>query len=110
MCHIFEYIIGLASTNTQSLTLCTIQIRSNARFGIAPFTYLIPDRQVAEFCLAAPLEAQLERVDDVDVEECCAVVDGVVEPHDGLLGVVEGLEAVRALQVGPHHAAVADPV
>ena len=74
------------------------------------FTYLIPDGQVAEFRLAAPLEAQLEGVHDVDVEEVGAVVDGVVEAHDRLLGVVEGLEAVRPLQVGAHHAAVADPV
>ena len=60
-------------------------------------TYLIPDRQVAEVSLAAPLQAELERVDDVDVEEGGAVADGVVEPDDRLLGVVEGLEAVRAL-------------
>ena len=73
-------------------------------------TYLIPDGQVAEFRLAAPLEAQLEGVHDVDVEEVGAVVDGVVEAHYRLLGVVEGLEAVRTLQVGTHHAAVADPV
>ena len=73
-------------------------------------TYLIPDCQVADFSLAAPLEAQLERLGDVDVDEDGAIADGVVEPDDRLLGVVEGIDAVRALQVGPHHAAVADSV
>ena len=84
----------------------TIQILNPVKSRL---TYLIPDRQVADISLTTPLEAQLEGVDDVDVEEGCAVVDGVIEPDDRLLGVVEGLEAVRALQVGPHHAAVADP-